>query len=42
VAQAAFLNRPRSLKELYQVVGLIEERTAVAQERRKIDEAFHP
>jgi hypothetical protein len=37
-AQAAFLNRPSSLKELYQVVGLVEERAAVAEERRRMHE----
>jgi hypothetical protein len=39
-AQAAFLNTPSSLKELYQVVGLIEERAAVVEERRKMREAI--
>jgi hypothetical protein len=37
-AQAAFFNRLSSLKELYQVLSLIEERAAVAEERRKIRE----
>jgi hypothetical protein len=37
-AQAAFLNRPSSLKELYQLVGLVEERAAIAEERRRMHE----
>jgi hypothetical protein len=37
-AQAAFLNRPYSLKELYQVVGLVEERAAVAEECPRMHE----
>jgi hypothetical protein len=33
---AAFVDRPRPLKELYQVVGIIEEKLAVAQERQRL------
>jgi hypothetical protein len=36
LAQSSFLDRPRSRKELLHVVGLIEERAAVAQERCKM------
>jgi hypothetical protein len=32
LAQAAFLERPHSLTELYNVVGLIEEKIAVVRE----------
>jgi hypothetical protein len=39
LAQSSFLDRPRSCKELLQVVGLIEERAAVAQERSKMEES---
>lgn len=38
LAKSAFLDRPRSVIELYQVVGLIEEKAAVAQGRQKIEE----
>ena len=31
LAHAAFLERPRSRKELLRVVGLVEERTAIAR-----------
>jgi len=34
--QAAFLDRPRSLKELYQVVGLVEKKVAVTKERQRV------
>jgi len=34
LAHAAFLDKPRSLKELYRVVGLIEQKFAVAKERQ--------
>jgi hypothetical protein len=37
LAQAAFLDKPRSLMELYSVVGLIEEKFSVAEERRRTD-----
>jgi hypothetical protein len=32
LAHAAFIDRPRTLKELYQVVGIVEEKLAVARE----------
>ena len=35
LAQAAFLKRPHSRKELYNVVGLIEEKIAVVRERQR-------
>jgi hypothetical protein len=37
LAQAAFLDKPRSLKELYNVVGLIEEKFSVAGEQRRME-----
>jgi hypothetical protein len=39
LAQAAFLDGPRSLKELYNVVGLLEEKFSVAGERRRMEDA---
>jgi hypothetical protein len=33
LSQAALLDRPRSLKELYLVVAVIEEKCSVARER---------
>jgi hypothetical protein len=36
LAHAAFIDRPRTLKELYQVVGIVEEKHAVAQERQRL------
>jgi hypothetical protein len=38
LAQAAFLDRPRSLKEMYNIVGLLEEKFSVAGERRRMEE----
>jgi len=35
LAQAAFLERPRSRKELYNAVGLIEEKFSVLKERQR-------
>jgi len=40
LAHAAFLDKPRSLKELYRVVGLIEK-FAVAKERQRVQKPFH-
>ena len=36
LSQTAFIDRPRSLKELYQAVALIEEKVVVAQERQRL------
>jgi hypothetical protein len=36
LSQAAFLDKPRTRRELYRVVGLIEERFSVRQERARI------
>jgi hypothetical protein len=36
LTHAAFIDRPRTLKELYQVVGIVEEKLAVAQERQRL------
>ena len=36
LSHAAFIDRPRSLKELYQVVALVEEKVVVAQERQRL------
>ena len=33
LSQAAFLDKPRTRRDLYRVVGLIEERFSVRQER---------
>jgi hypothetical protein len=41
LVQAAFLDKPRSLKELYRVVGLIEEEFAVAKEWKRVEEPFN-
>jgi len=38
LANATLMDRPYSLKILYRLVGLIEERLAVVRERRRIDE----
>ena len=38
-AHAAFLERPRSRRELLRVVGLVEERAAVARERERVEQA---
>jgi hypothetical protein len=38
LANATLMDRPRSLQDLYRVVGLIEERLAVVRERRRINE----
>jgi hypothetical protein len=35
LAHAAFIDRPRTLKELYRAVGLMEERRITSEERRK-------
>jgi len=37
LAHAAFLERPRSRRELLRVVGLVEERAAVARERQRVE-----
>ena len=37
IAYAAFVDKPSSLKELQRVVGLIEEKSAVANERRRVE-----
>jgi hypothetical protein len=34
---AAFVDRLRTIKELYQVVGIVEEKFAVAQERQRLE-----
>ena len=36
LGHAAFVDRPCTLKELYQVVGIVEEKLAVAQERQRL------
>jgi hypothetical protein len=36
LAHAAFIDRPRTFKKLYQVVGIVEEKLAVAQERQRL------
>ena len=36
LSHAAFIDRPRSLKELYQVVGLLEEKVAITKERQRL------
>jgi hypothetical protein len=41
LAHAAFLDKPRSLKDLYRVVGLIEEKFAVAKERQRVEKPVH-
>ena len=38
LAKAAFLDRPQSLKNLYRVVGLIEEKVSVAKERWQLEQ----
>jgi len=38
-AHTALLDRPRSFKDLYRVVGLIEEKFSVARERQRVEEA---
>jgi len=35
--QAAFLDKPATRKELIRVIGLVEERMAIAAERRRVD-----
>ena len=35
LAQSAFVDRPRSRKELYDVVGMVEEKMAVVRERQR-------
>jgi hypothetical protein len=37
LAHAAFVDKPCSLKELQRVVGLIEEKSAVAKERQRVE-----
>ena len=37
LAKAAFLDRPRSLNELYRAVGLIEEKISVSNERQRAE-----
>ena len=37
LSQAAFLDRPRSCKQLYKVIGLIEEMFSVLKERQCSD-----
>jgi len=41
LARAAFLDKPRSLKELYRMVGLIEEKFSVAKERERVEKPFN-
>ena len=36
LSHAAFIDRPRSLKELYKVVALVEKKVVVAQERQRL------
>jgi hypothetical protein len=36
LAHSAFLDKPRSLKDLYRVVGLTEEKFSVAKERQRM------
>ena len=36
LSHAAFSDRPCTLKELYQAVGIVEEKLAVAQERQRL------
>jgi len=40
LAQAAFLERPRSREELYNAVGLIEEKGSVLKERQRTQSAY--
>ena len=35
--QAAFLDKPTTRKELRRIIGLVEERIAIAAERRRMD-----
>jgi hypothetical protein len=37
LGQAAFLDRPRCIKDLNRVVGLIEEKISVSRERLRAD-----
>ena len=39
LAHAAFIDRPRTIKELYQAVEFVEEKLAVAQERQRLQPA---
>jgi len=39
LAHAAFLERPRSCKELMNTIGLIEEKVSVLKEREKVQPA---
>jgi hypothetical protein len=41
LVHVAFLDKPRSLKDLYRVVGLIEEKFAVAKERQRVEKPVH-
>ena len=38
LAQSAFLDRPRSRKEMYKIMGLIEEKMSVAIERQRVEQ----
>jgi hypothetical protein len=40
LAQAAFLDRPRSRDQLHSTVGLIEEKLSVLKERRQVQSAL--
>lgn len=40
LSQAALLDRPRSLKELYRVVAVIEQKCSVARERQRVERDF--
>jgi hypothetical protein len=37
LGQAAFVDKPRTVKELYRTVGVLEEKSAVAKERRRVE-----
>ena len=38
LAKAAFLDRPRSVKDLFRVVSLIEEKVSIANERHRLEQ----
>jgi len=36
--KAAFLDRPRLLRELYRMIGLMEEKMSLSKERERVEE----